>query len=117
MSCPHPPDYVSYAKMIAGNGAEHIIRWCWECGHRTEGAFVGKDEARELGLDKSTLEVVKDNRTEHCEVCSDLGAEEHHWAPRYLFGDESGQWPTSLLCVPCHIRWHSIVTPKMTEVT
>lgn len=49
-----------------------------------------------------------------CEVCGDQGTtEEHHWAPRHLFGDESYKWPTSLLCRACHQHWHRIVTPQM----
>lgn len=49
-----------------------------------------------------------------CEVCgSAAGIHEHHWAPFYLFGKEAAKWPTSFLCQPCHLRWHSMVTPRM----
>lgn len=49
-----------------------------------------------------------------CEVCGSTGQTElHHWAPFHLFGDEADKWPTSLLCRPCHVRWHQTVTPNM----
>lgn len=51
-----------------------------------------------------------------CERCGSTGGTElHHWAPSYLFGAEAHQWPTSWLCRPCHMRWHSVVTPRMSQ--
>ena len=49
-----------------------------------------------------------------CVVCGSNGAQLHHWAPRHLFQD-ADQWPMSPLCVPCHTRWHDIVTPHMSS--
>ncbi len=48
-----------------------------------------------------------------CEHCGASPAEEHHWAPRGLFGREAFDWPTSFLCRGCHMRWHDIVTPQI----
>jgi hypothetical protein len=49
-----------------------------------------------------------------CVVCGARGVEEHHWAPRAMFGLEvSRQWPTDWLCKEHHDLWHSIVTPQL----
>lgn len=51
-----------------------------------------------------------------CEVCGSIeNLENHHWAPRHLFGDSADLYPISLLCKKCHLEWHSIVTPNMIE--
>jgi len=63
-----------------------------------------KGRERELQIDVGPI----------CVVCgSSKNIEMHHWAPRYLFGDESNIWPTSYLCKECHDIWHKKVTPKM----
>ncbi len=59
---------------------------------------------------------VRDAR--RCQVCDSAAeVQRHHWAPFYLFGKESEQWPTSWLCQVCHTRWHQIVTPLMGQVS
>lgn len=61
--------------------------------------------------------VATDSMTIPCEVCGSVGAtQEHHWAPWHLFGEEAQRWPKSMLCQPCHTRWHQIVTPNMGRV-
>lgn len=52
-------------------------------------------------------------------MCQRCGATEdqqtlhrHHWGVRALFPDAE-EWPTSVLCQPCHSRWHSTVTPNL----
>ncbi len=46
-----------------------------------------------------------------CQVCGDGGRlERHHLAPVAVFGDdEAERWPTVMVCVPCHRRWHSLM--------
>jgi len=44
-----------------------------------------------------------------CEHCGEQGAENHHWSPRQVFGDEADEWPQSPLCVSCHNRWHRMI--------
>ena len=51
---------------------------------------------------------------EECERCGETGVELHHWAPRHLFDDADG-WPMGMLCRACHMEWHRIVTPKMSQ--
>lgn len=43
-----------------------------------------------------------------CEHCGDgsQGVQEHHWAPRSIFGSDAYKWPTSYLCIRCHEEWH-----------
>ena len=41
-----------------------------------------------------------------CAKCGQRGAEEHHWAPKAIFGDDADKWPTDYLCVKCHNEWH-----------
>lgn len=41
-----------------------------------------------------------------CARCGNRGTEEHHWAPKEIFGDKADSWPTDRLCLPCHIEWH-----------
>lgn len=43
-----------------------------------------------------------------CAKCGDRtsGVQEHHWAPRSIFGIEAWDWPTAYLCVRCHEEWH-----------
>lgn len=48
-----------------------------------------------------------------CQRCHARGAEQHHWAPRALFGDRADSWPKDWLCKPCHDEWHQIVTPQL----
>lgn len=47
-----------------------------------------------------------------CERCGSYAAELHHWAPVSMF-DDAHLWPTSWLCRPCHMEWHSIATPGL----
>lgn len=60
------------------------------------------------------LEVASYGADQPCVVCGSQGdSEEHHWAPRHLFGDECDKWPRAYLCRSCHVRWHQLVTPNM----
>jgi hypothetical protein len=60
-----------------------------------------------MGFDPETIILADDLRVRACEVleCAELGAEEHHWAPRSLFAD-ANRWPTSKLCKKHHELWH-----------
>lgn len=46
----------------------------------------------------------------HCPVCLRVvPLEEHHLAPRALFGDEAERWSTQNVCRDCHERWHAFM--------
>lgn len=90
----------------------------WECTLCNENAmgsahWLPHDPIRKYGINIDEIPIVEDYRVQTCSVCGTLGAQLHHWAPRYLFGDEADKWPLTYLCVPCHIRWHNLVTPEM----
>lgn len=42
-----------------------------------------------------------------CEVCGVFAPlEDHHLAPRAVFGDDADRWPTVAVCAGCHAEWH-----------
>ena len=84
--------------------------YCRGCGTKTQ-LYEKKEVAKQLGCE-SQLEI-RIYKQRQCVVCGAIGAELHHFAPFHLFGSDSGRWPTAYLCVPCHVRWHQLVTPHM----
>lgn len=91
----------------AGHKTHPLI--CKQCGYKTC-VYVPKNivetHAISVGVQLS-YETPKDART--CDVCGEVGAEEHHWAPRYLFGDDCEKWPKGFLCQKCHSLWHKVM--------
>ncbi len=84
------------------------------CGHRTNHYISKKLVERSSLLPREVQPVFPRHK---CVVCGADGAEEHHWAPTHLFGDESDAWPKSFLCPKCHKRWHDRVTPNASTAT
>ena len=83
--------------------------YCMNCGKRIPGF------AKRKAVEKSNIEIKQLYSLQLpfvCEVCGAEGAENHHWAPFHLFGDEAEHWPKSFLCPSCHKRWHDTVTPN-----
>ena len=115
MGCSHPETRRGYGVVVAANGARHVARYCTVCQSRTSSMFLGRAKLKRLGISVDRLTTLSDNRQDHCDVCGTYGTELHHWAPRHLFGREADDWPTGLLCVPCHRRWHALVTPNMSH--
>jgi hypothetical protein len=100
-ACSHV-DRVPGRKVYA-SGGYHPMALCLTCGELVSlPAGSGKGDW-----------VFKDNRIRRevhpCARCgSEDGTEEHHWAPRAIFGfAEADRWPTSWLCPPCHRTWHN----------
>jgi hypothetical protein len=105
---------------VISSGAIVYPWYCSDCNF-VYPVYVKKEIANELERTTGELVRVKTRTQEHyekqnivieCQVCGTNGAELHHWAPRYLFEDAEN-WPKSYLCVPCHKRWHNVVTPDM----
>jgi len=100
-----------------GVGSYHIASgnivypWiCIDCNTRSTN-YVSKRDLSFFAAD--LIDVVHYSKhLKSCEVCGDAGAELHHYAPQYLF-DDADKWPTGYLCIPCHIKWHKLVTPNM----
>jgi len=43
----------------------------------------------------------------NCWVCQQKKAtEEHHLAPKELFGEQADKWPRVMVCRGCHMEWH-----------
>ena len=75
---------------------------------------IAHEKVKSMGIIIDKLPVINNNSEYYiCVVCGKVGAENHHWAPRYLFGDECDHWPQSYLCNTCHMHWHDLVTPNM----
>jgi hypothetical protein len=103
---------------IVANGVEHFGWWCLECRgwvqSKSGGIWIDKATLEDNGVDLSLAPVVDRLDQPRCARCGARGAEEHHWAPRALFGkDEADRWPKDYLCKECHARWHRMVTPAL----
>lgn len=116
VACPerHEPRWVDlpsneFGLTIAGNGAYQIRPWCSECG-RWATSSLPVQQLRSMGLTPEDCRLVADNRGNlgRCSRfgCEKEGVEDHHFAPRALFGMEADEWPRALLCVDHHNEWH-----------
>ena len=89
---------------IAGNGSYQVVPWCDECEHWSSMAIPHN------GYRISDLPVIADNRGTlgRCSRrgCEREAVEDHHFAPRAVFGQDADEWPRALLCVEHHIEWH-----------
>lgn len=97
-------------KRIVSNGSTQYPFFCGQCG------YITTHYAKKAIAEKMTpppLELTQAREMPECVVCGKIGAEYHHWAPRYIFGGDCENWPKSYLCVECHLKWHSLVTPDM----
>jgi len=96
-------------RCVNQGGHETYLFVCGHCGERTT-HFVSKSAVVAEGLKPDDIEP---RRPRHkCEVCGADGAENHHWAPWFIFDSEANSWPQSFLCPSCHKRWHDLVTPN-----
>lgn len=60
-----------------------------------------------------SLPLLMDRPTSRCAKCNSRGVENHHWAPKAIFGDDAENWPQDYLCKPCHDLWHSKMSGAM----
>ena len=104
---------------LSASHAVHYGWWCLECKgwaprRNGPGYWIGKEELLRLNVDLSVVRVVEVADGRRSARCARRGAEEHHWAPRAIFGEEAAKtWPTDFLCKPCHDEWHRKVTPQL----
>jgi hypothetical protein len=109
----------SLSRREQASGAVHCAWACDVCGKvgTHSGLYISKREALRHVKTIADLPLIPCEDKPRCDVCDADGAERHHFAPRALFGADADRWPTALLCVPCHRKWHSIVTPGMRKAT
>ena len=109
------------AKLVRLITANCISQVYWQCQDHMGGIDSPRKNIKHDVLARHDIDIdrlpIVENYSEKfvCVVCGKIGAENHHWAPRYLFGDECDSWPQSDLCRGCHQRWHDLVTPGMCE--
>lgn len=93
---------------IAGNGSYQIVAVCPDCA--TTSSPISHYVIGWLGVFIGDLPVVADYRGNlgRCSRrgCEREAVEDHHFAPRAVFGDEADDWPMALLCVDHHNEWH-----------
>lgn len=108
---------VKLVRDITNSGTSQVFWMCLECEKNASGAakWIAHEPIRNFGIDIESIEIRKDGRADKCEVCGGAGAEWHHFAPRFLFGDEADKWPGAFLCRSHHAHWHKVVTPEMTN--
>jgi predicted RNA-binding Zn-ribbon protein involved in translation (DUF1610 family) len=97
-------------KLVNQGGTTMYPYVCEACGIQTQ-HYAKKTLVKALGIEPA--EVQPRFPRHKCEVCGASGAQNHHWAPFFLFGEDAHRWPTSYLCPSCHARWHELVTPQM----
>jgi hypothetical protein len=104
--CSHD-DGIEVVVVIASNGARQYRPRCLSCDQI---AVVNLPHELFFSNEPQRATVVRDNRdATPCARCGDLnGVELHHWAPRSRFAD-ADHWPTTMLCVECHVKWHQIM--------
>ena len=108
--------FCTLARDITSNGASQIY---WLC-HEHQGAIniprinISHEKVLSLKIEIDKIPIVKNNSTLFsCAICGKLGAANHHYAPRYLFGDDCENWTQVYLCEYHHKLWHDRVTPEM----
>ena len=97
------------------NGAKGYMWLCSRCNRRDpfgQGLFVSNSivEERLTPQEIELLPVIIEAFFNRCAKCGSRGGENHHWAPKEIFGDaEAERWPQDWLCTPCHIEWHKMM--------
>jgi hypothetical protein len=101
-------DPLDLAVRIAGNGSYQVVVVCSSC--KTQSGPIAHWRLDRMGVVISELPVVADYRggLGRCSRrgCDREAVEDHHFAPRAVFGDEADEWPRALLCVGHHSEWH-----------
>lgn len=107
-TCPRDEGHKTYrAKQYTASGALQVFDWCTVCEriiHHAEKLWIPHTQAGDI----ENLPILNDYRPQNppCVVCGGSGTEEHHWAPRNIFGEDANMWPMSYLCRMHHTEWH-----------
>ena len=97
-------------KDIKTDGSEQFWFKCLSCEANAKGPGTWIPKRSIINPDK--VEINNDYRTD-TDRCAVIGcnepAQDHHWAPRHIFGAEAENWPRSYLCLKHHDLWHRLV--------
>jgi DNA-directed RNA polymerase subunit M/transcription elongation factor TFIIS len=112
--CEHSKDILELVAIITARRTKQYRLRCTTCGYSNTFniaykllAFAERDDARIVRVNAENTEPISPGI---CEICGFAGyVEEHHWAPRAIFGEEAYEWPTSMLCLKCHVHWHQMM--------
>jgi hypothetical protein len=109
---------------VAQNGSVQCCWWCRKCESYAVddhgSVWIPHSTVRALGAEPCLVPSIERRTRQQpfpfappaasvkCRRCGVPGAvEEHHWAPRWVFGDDADNWPTDMLCPVCHREWHA----------
>ncbi len=112
--CNHPKSILELVAIVTSRRTKQFRLRCVICGHSNTFNiahkalnFSEREYARIVRINEENNEPSSQGV---CEVCGFAGyVELHHWAPRGIFKDEAEDWPMSMLCRPCHVRWHQMM--------
>lgn len=95
--------------IVTANERKQIRIYCFQCQRSSWSGVLPKRYFTGEELDSLRIERTNDpNPLDQCERCHKWArCQVHHWAPSCLFED-SYEWPTSVLCDECHVRWHLV---------
>ena len=100
------------------SGAVQVGLICSSCNgwtvDRRGRLWIPLAEVRQAGYDPDELPIaITISPSVRCARCGARGVEEHHWAPRAIFGPDAERWPKDYLCGSCHTEWNRAVTPSL----
>lgn len=75
--------------------------------HSVQKKFAGGVKIEDYDTDNMVISF--DDRVP-CDIpgCKNMGAENHHFAPEHLFGEDCEKYPQMNLCKPHHDEWHRL---------
>jgi hypothetical protein len=101
-------------RKIQSNGVWMIRARCFACGTVRDPMISYANLEHGYGTTVLDLPILERNeQIPVCVRCGRAGAEEHHWAPKYLFPEDYHEWPTAMLCPEHHRAWHQKLTPEI----
>ncbi len=102
-------------KVELKNGTYQVRAWCANC-YRKGSRNLKHELLTQYEIEIESIPTLQKNEGLKCAVngCASYYTENHHFAPRHLFGiAEANLWPQSPLCKTHHKKWHDTVTPDM----
>lgn len=109
--CPRCGQPAELHRRRDARGNWQILWGCIYCAQRVGSDFIPRSRVADNDLwGLPTLTPAPPTEREQCPVCKQPSLlEEHHLAPKELFGDEADLWPQARVCRDCHERWHAVM--------